>query len=88
MDTKPAPVPVGTMVKYHGSIAYKHGLYYVERHEHPRPSVAEHYSDGVAYDLHPDPEGPRRLGDSKGLWNVRRGSFTVVTEPGVEVDDA
>jgi hypothetical protein len=74
------PIPVGTLVDYHGS--HQHGRYTVTGHQEPRPGVPDpevNYPDGVAYVIWP--EGlPVKFGNRKrSVAQVRRRSLTVVT---------
>lgn len=73
----PKPLPVGTKVRYHGSLEEYHGeeLYVVEHHTPYHSSAL--YPDGVAYVLAEDLTDWRRP-----LRNVRRTSFTVIPSEG------
>lgn len=90
MDDVTVPLPLETLVKYHGSITGAHGRYRVARHEQPldandlsplpEEAIAQYYSDGVAYSLWPDGV-PFRWGErDRELNNVRRVSLTVIDE--------
>lgn len=69
-----APVPVGTRVRYHGSLwEYEDEEFTVVSHETPYANVAEHYPDGVAYKLR---DTNPRAQKAAYLFDVRRGSFT------------
>lgn len=80
-----SPVPVGTLVRYHGSL--RHGLYRVtgysdlaERRDLTAEQVREGWPDGNAYDLWP--EGvPVKFGyRDQAVYFARRTSFTPVEE--------
>lgn len=88
------PIPVGTLVDYHGS--QQHGRYVIISHHCPHDlfprsewdEVAQYYPDGVAYTILP--EGvPCKFGEirNKSVYRVRRCSLTVVncTREGFEV---
>lgn len=47
-----APVPLGTTVRYHGSLKSAHGNYTVNKLALP-VHHPEHYPDGIAYSLWP-----------------------------------
>lgn len=85
------PIPVGTLVDYHGSIESYRGRYTVDAHglvpkpgEHPLHSsvtgemIAEAYPDGVTYSLWP--EGFKKKFGLRHLVvsRVRRASVTPV----------
>lgn len=78
-------VPVGTKVRYHGSVDYLHGEYEVEgycevseRGDLTPEQVTEHWPDGVSYELWPVGM-PRKFGlRENALYFVRRSSFTVL----------
>lgn len=74
MNTDMTPVPVGTRVRYHGSLDYLHGEYVVTAHTEPR-SHPSAYVDGTAYTLW---EADVDLNVGEVLRNTRRTSFTVV----------
>lgn len=89
-DDPTVPLPLETLVEYHGSLTGMHGRYRVSRYETPVDAndysplppdrVAEYYSDGVAYALWPDGL-PWRWGErDRELNNVRRSSITVIDE--------
>lgn len=79
------PIPVGTLVDYHGS--HKHGRYVVTAHHCPHDmfprsewdEVGEYYPDGVAYEIWP--EGMERKFGNRDymVYRVRRSSLTVVS---------
>ena len=84
------PLPVGTIVTYHGSVREYWGEYEVDRvvdaREH-RPDLLarkgeafmdENYPDGVAYSLWPIGVAKKFGNRELSLNSVRRGSFTVV----------
>lgn len=84
-DAAMEPVPLETLVDYHGSEVEGHGRYRVWRHDEPMPQpllsdeeLASHYPDGVAYSLWP--EGIDRKFGMRHLVisNVRRSSLSVV----------
>lgn len=76
------PIPVGTVVDYHGSCT--HGRYVITTHEQPRPGIPDpdvHYPDGVAYVIWDAKIPPhlRRFGMREwAVHQVRRTSLTVV----------
>lgn len=78
-------VPNGTKVRYHGSLDYMHGEYTVVgpydltlRSDLTPEKRAEHYPDGVAYELWPVGV-PIKFGNrDQALYSVRRQSFTVI----------
>lgn len=76
---RPAPVAIGTIVDYRGSLGYMHGRYRVTGFEATTGPNAERYSDGVKYNLWevgvPEKYGLR----DHSLSQVRRDSFTIVT---------
>lgn len=73
-----APIPLGTTVRYHGSLKFAHGTYTVNKLElsaHIAPGVCP---DGIAYSLWPV-DVPWKFGNrGRALHQVRRSSFTVV----------
>jgi hypothetical protein len=79
------PIPVGTLVDYHGS--HKHGRYVVIAHRCPQDmfpkdewgdDMAQYYPDGVAYEIYPE-DLPRKFGLVRDytIWRVRRSSLTI-----------
>lgn len=95
------PIPVGTVVDYHGS--QKHGRYVIISHEDPDgaftaseliqiakgdQTLEDSYPDGVAYGLFP--EGMERSYRNRGyaVYRVRRKSLTVVNDAGVAGGDS
>ena len=80
-------IPVGTKVRYHGSVDYCHGEYNIIGYSNfdRRPAIftpeviAEHYPGGVAYELLPVGV-PVKFGEirNKAISFVRRESFTVI----------
>lgn len=78
-----APLPVNTVVTYHGFHSDGSGQHYViTQHEAPRAGVPDpqvNYPDGVAYVIWP--EGMlRKFGNRMyAVYQVRRQSLTVVT---------
>lgn len=74
----PLPIPLGTLVEYHGSIDYAHGVYVVVRHDPPFPGspVAE-YEDTVAYALALPDDETQEIQYS----NARRKSLSVLQLP-------
>lgn len=90
IDDVTVPLPVETLVEYHGSLTGAHGRYRVSRHEQPvnahdfralsPEEIDQYYSDGVAYALWPDGV-PWRWGErDRELNNVRRASITAVDD--------
>lgn len=72
------PYPVGTIVDYHGSLDYMHGLYEIERIGTPRPGREADYEDGAGYVLWPVGV-PKKFGNrEESLYFVRRQSITPV----------
>lgn len=74
----PLPIPVGTLVEYHGSVEYAHGEYVVVRHDEPfYASPREEYEDTVAYAL----ALPDDTTEEVQYCNVRRKSLSVLQLP-------
>lgn len=82
MPASTKPLPVGTVVTYHGSLSDgTERRYVITEHEEPRaglPGPEISYPDGVAYVIWP--EGmPRKFGNRMyAVYQVRRPSLTVV----------
>ena len=86
-DAVVEPLPMKTLVEYHGSETAAHGRYRVWRHDEPMPQpllsdeeLASHYPDGVAYTLWPEGVEHRFGLRHLAIGNVRRASLTVVEE--------
>lgn len=73
------PIPIGAVVQYHGSLS--HGLYTVTARLKPLScgqEMAQHYPDGVAYEIWPVGVEKKFGNRYLAVYNVRRTSFTVV----------
>lgn len=85
MSERPEPIPVGTVVDYHGSLA--HGRYVVTGHDNPQNLfpydkwhlLAEAYPDGVAYTIWPEGMEQRWANRAYSAYRVRRGSLEVAS---------
>jgi hypothetical protein len=82
-----AKVPVGTRVRYHGSVRHLRGEYEVigysdlsTRHDLPEEAIAEHWPDGIAYELWPVGVEFKFGNRDQAVYFVRRASFTVLEE--------
>ena len=80
------PIPVGTKVKYHGSLRTYHGVYDVDEQvpmevltKRWGPEACEDaYPDGVAYNLWPEGVEKSYRNRDRSLSFVRRQSITPV----------
>lgn len=78
-------IPVGTVVRYHGSLKSLHGEYTVTAHSnfedhayYRRSEIRAYYPDDEAYDLWPVGV-PMKFGNrDKAIYFCRRASITVV----------
>jgi hypothetical protein len=71
------PIPVGTVVEYHGS--HGHGRYVITDHDKPRPGVPDpevNYPDGVAYVIWPEGMEIAFRNREHSVVQVRRQSLT------------
>jgi hypothetical protein len=80
-------IPVGSRVRYHGSISRMHGAYLVTgysdlslRKDLSQEQISEHWPDGVAYDLWPEGVPEKFCNRDRALYYIHRRSFTVLTE--------
>lgn len=72
------PIPVGTVVDYHGS--HQQGRYVVTEHQAPRPGTPDpevNYPDGVAYVIWPEGVEVAFRHRDRAVAQVRRQSLTV-----------
>jgi hypothetical protein len=71
------PIPVGTVVGYHGS--HRHGRYVITALEAVRPGVPDpeiNYPDGVAYTIWPEGMLQKFGNRDHMIFQVRRTSLT------------
>lgn len=90
VGTPAEPVPIGTVVKYGGTLEQRHGRFEVAAHEdpadHPYRAVMDSktlrdaYVDGVAYVLYPVGVECSTENYRRGISFVRRTSFQVIGE--------